>query len=133
MPKRGTAMFVRTPVRIALAYALTGVVWILCSDRVVSWFGGELETLTRLQTYKGWGFVAVTALALYGLLRRYEAETERAAQSLRDSEGRLKRAAGNQGLHYPVSSRRVTEEGELIQNPAASRTGAPWQAREERL
>jgi len=51
---------------IAGAYALVASAWILFSDRVVEALGDQ----TFLQTYKGLGFVAVTALLLYVLVLR---------------------------------------------------------------
>lgn len=56
--------------RVALLYALFGGLWILLSDRLLALFISDIAVLTSLQTYKGWAFVAVSAMLIYGLLRR---------------------------------------------------------------
>lgn len=72
-----------TALRIAVIYALAASVWILVSDNLLETFIGDVSGLTRAQTYKGWVFIALTALLLYGLLRhefRLRDRAMRAAQ-----------------------------------------------------
>lgn len=68
-----------TAEQIALAYAAVSVVWILGSGWVVSHFPAPLDSI--LESIKGLGFVAVTALALFWAMRARErqlrAETDR--------------------------------------------------------
>lgn len=59
------------PAGIAGIYLVLGVLWILFSDQVVSSIAPDQETFTRISTYKGWGYVVVTALFLYFLIRRH--------------------------------------------------------------
>lgn len=56
--------------RVAGAYLVTGVLWILLSDAAVEQLVTDPAALTRLQTWKGWGFVLVTAGVLYPVLLR---------------------------------------------------------------
>ena len=56
--------------RIASIYAVFGGMWILFSDSLLAAFVTDPETITRIQTYKGWGFVAASALIIFLLLRR---------------------------------------------------------------
>ena len=56
--------------RIVLAYAVFASLWILLSDIVVEWLFEIPSAITLASTIKGWLFVLVTALLLYGLLRR---------------------------------------------------------------
>jgi PAS domain S-box-containing protein len=58
--------------RIATIYAAVGVAWIAFSDRLVGVLSADPVVQDRLQTIKGWGFVLVTALLLFGLIRRSE-------------------------------------------------------------
>ncbi|MHB8789449.1 MAG: hybrid sensor histidine kinase/response regulator [Desulfobulbaceae bacterium] len=51
-------------------YGLLAGAWILLSDRLISLLTDDPAHLTLLQTYKGWGFVLVTAILLYLILRR---------------------------------------------------------------
>ena len=66
-----------TALKISVVYAAAGALWILFSDRVVDGLAFDILTLTRLQTAKGWLFVAVTATLLYLLVYRAVASVER--------------------------------------------------------
>lgn len=55
---------------VALTYLLAGFAWIAFSDTLVeSWFQ-DPETLSRVQTWKGFFFVLVTGLVLFAVLLR---------------------------------------------------------------
>lgn len=58
----------RSASRIALSYLAFGVVWILTTDRLLEFFFGTSHTYNTLQTYKGWFYVAITALFVYALV-----------------------------------------------------------------
>ena len=60
-----------SPKSIAFIYAVVGGLWILASDRIVELIGIDPDTITHLQTYKGWFYVVMTALMLFGLIRSY--------------------------------------------------------------
>jgi PAS domain S-box-containing protein/putative nucleotidyltransferase with HDIG domain len=74
--------------RVALLYALFGVAWIAVSDRLLEALVADPHVLTRLQSYKGWAFVAASAALIYGLVRRELDARERAEAALRASEER---------------------------------------------
>lgn len=56
---------------VVLAYALFAALWILLSDRALGLLFRDPETLVRASMFKGWFFVAVTSLLLWGLMRRF--------------------------------------------------------------
>jgi hypothetical protein len=56
--------------KITLMYFLFGAAWIFLSDRIIELFTFSNETLTKLQTYKGWFFISLTSLMLFTTLRR---------------------------------------------------------------
>jgi hypothetical protein len=60
-----------SPKTIVFIYMFVGVLWILVSDRIVALISNDPDTITHFQTYKGWFYVMVTALMLYGLVRFY--------------------------------------------------------------
>jgi len=64
--------------RTSLLYALIAAVWILVSDKLVVAFFSDSHIIGQISMYKGWAFVAITALLLYlalrADLRRWEAE-----------------------------------------------------------
>ncbi len=53
--------------RIVLIYLLFGGLWIFFSDRILLQLAADIQDYQVLQTYKGWIYVACTALLLYVL------------------------------------------------------------------
>ncbi len=74
------------PILIALGYLLVGTLWILFSDRGLATIAQNPATYARWQTYKGWGYVVVTALLLYGVLRLFANGWQQVEDALRTSE-----------------------------------------------
>jgi PAS domain S-box-containing protein len=60
---------------LALAYALFAALWILLSDMAMESWLEQPNRLVLASALKGWLFVLVTALLLYGVLRRHERRT----------------------------------------------------------
>ncbi len=87
---------IRIAFRTALLYASVGILWITLSDRAIEFMLDDPVAINRMQTYKGWAFVLVTAVGVYLLLhaqlRRWEQaslERQKISQALQDSELRL--------------------------------------------
>lgn len=59
-----------TPRRISVTYLVLGVLWIVTSDALVAAVGTEFASTQRLQTLKGWFFVAGSAALVYVLVDR---------------------------------------------------------------
>lgn len=55
--------------RIVLAYAVFAGLWILLSDHALGWLFTDPDQLVLASTIKGWLFVAVTSLLLFGFIR----------------------------------------------------------------
>src|SRR5689334_5848943 len=55
--------------KIAGLYLLIGALWILFSDQAVGLLTNDPATLIRINIAKGWGFMVVTAILLYWLIR----------------------------------------------------------------
>ncbi|WP_462321555.1 sensor domain-containing protein [Halochromatium sp.] len=75
----------RSALQAAVIYGLIAVGWILTSDWLLTLFGILPQTVLLLQTAKGLGFVAVTSLLLFVLLRaqlRRREESERRFSTL---------------------------------------------------
>lgn len=60
----------QTPPRTALIYLVFGVLWILLTDRVVSFFLPSVPSTALAQTLKGLLFVGTSALLVYVVLQR---------------------------------------------------------------
>ena len=56
--------------RVVLVYAVFAAGWILFSDSVVNMWLSDPDAVVAASTLKGWAFVAVTSLLLWGVLRR---------------------------------------------------------------
>lgn len=67
-------------------YALFAALWIFFSDRLLAALVTDFETLVLLQTVKGWFFVAVTTVLVYGLVHRHISRLLRAEAKLHASE-----------------------------------------------
>lgn len=60
----------RAAARIATTYGVVAIVWILISDRAALALFGDASQLSWVQTVKGLGFVAASAILIYELIRR---------------------------------------------------------------
>lgn len=56
--------------QLVLTYALFAGLWILLSDKVMVWIFNDLNDIAFASTMKGWLFVLVTSLLLFGLVQR---------------------------------------------------------------
>lgn len=92
----------RTALKLAGVYALVGGLWIWFSSSLLPLLLPWLtrEQLRRVETFKGWMFIAVTTGVLFLLVRRHLVTVRRSQQALSESELRLKLAAeaSNVGL-----------------------------------
>jgi signal transduction histidine kinase len=79
----------RSPQFVSGGYALFGYLWILFSDRLVQQL---LPGVSWVQTWKGWFFVTVTALALLAVLRRLDTRAREQQAQQRALEERLRKA-----------------------------------------
>lgn len=68
----------RTPEKIVLLYAVLGCLWILFSDNLVVSLFKDPHTVLWVSQLKGWGYVLVTSLLLYWLIK---GSTQRLVQS----------------------------------------------------
>ena len=64
--------------RVAAAYVVAAGAWITISSSVPSWLAPDAtaDALANYEILKGWGFVAVTGIALYVLLLRFLRRTQ---------------------------------------------------------
>ncbi|MHB8077726.1 MAG: sensor histidine kinase [Candidatus Krumholzibacteriia bacterium] len=74
--------------RLAVYYAVFGGTWILLSDRLLLSWLTDTRALTAWQTWKGWAFVAASAVFIYAIVRRELLALARVETALRDSTAR---------------------------------------------
>lgn len=68
---------VKRSIAVALIYLVVGGVWILFSDALAERLVSDPVLLTRIQTWKGWAFIAVTGAVLFVMMWR-QLERDRA-------------------------------------------------------
>ncbi|HEY5718357.1 MAG TPA: EAL domain-containing protein [Motiliproteus sp.] len=74
------------PLRISLLYALFAALWIAASDQLVTTLFSDISIV---HTYKGWAFVIITSVLLYGLLQHEINRRERAESALQTQQDEL--------------------------------------------
>jgi PAS domain S-box-containing protein len=77
------------PLKIALTYVLVAALYIAVSDELAASLARTHEALKMVSLLKGWGFVVVTGIVLYFMVRRHVAAQQRIQKSLIDSSERL--------------------------------------------
>ena len=76
----------RSALRITLVYTAVAALWVFFSDRLLELFLPDLYQLSAWQTIKGWGFVVVTSLLIYFVLRRELLIRRQAEVALQESQ-----------------------------------------------
>lgn len=72
--------------RFTMMYLILGFLWILFSDKILGSFIDDHDTLIRVQTYKGWFYVATTALLFYYYLRFHLIKLRKAERQAIESD-----------------------------------------------
>jgi len=117
-PDRGSPPSAWTALWLSAVYVVAAAVWIVVSDEVLRRLVTDPTLLARLQTIKGWVFVLVTGIFLYGVLQRRVLTLDRSVSELGARERLLeaiRRAA-------PVGIMVLGKGSELVSwNPGAER------------
>ncbi|PKP39740.1 MAG: hybrid sensor histidine kinase/response regulator [Bacteroidetes bacterium HGW-Bacteroidetes-15] len=77
--------------KITILYIVLGGLWIIFSDRLALMLFNDPETLSRVQTYKGWIYVLITATVFFSILRWYILNLRKSQEKAEESD-RLKTA-----------------------------------------
>ena len=94
---RRKCFFPKIPLLIAASYAIVSALWVAYSDTALSSIAGGYAHYRILQTYKGWAFVAVSALLILYLLKMAWKNILAAYEASLDSEHRLELALTSAG------------------------------------
>ena len=89
-----------------LLYLVVGVVWVFVGDALLIRWVRDPEALTHFQTWKGWGYVAFTALLAWWLLRRMR-RAERVRMAMAQELSQIVR-------HAPAGFARVALDGQIL-------------------
>jgi len=91
MPEKSPSV---VPRRTALLYLIIAAIYIYISDRLLLLYVADPELSLFFQTYKGWGYVIVTATLLYFLLKGQMKQLSAEMEERRKAEEAEKLAAG---------------------------------------
>lgn len=76
-------------ITIVAVYGLFGGLWIYLSDTILGWLVSDPALMTRIATYKGLLFIAVTTTLLYYLIGRYVFRLSESNRQMAASEERF--------------------------------------------
>ena len=94
-----------------MIYAFFGALWILVSDRLSFYLVPDIQLLERMQTYKGWFFIAVTSVLLWLLATRFLSQVRAAEEALRRLNRELRAISNcNQVLLRATDEQSLLEE-----------------------
>ena len=79
----------RGVLRIVFIYAISGSLWIYCSDSILGWLVHDTAILTRMAIFKGIVFIALTSWLLFALINRFFRQRELADAALQQSHSLL--------------------------------------------
>ena len=108
---REQASLLSPALRLAVIYAFFGALWILVSDRLSFYLVPDLQLAERLQTYKGWFFIAVTSVLLWLLAKRFLSQVRAAEEALHRLNRKLQAISNcNQSLLRATDEQSLLEE-----------------------
>lgn len=73
-PSPTRIIHMRGSIRIAGIYLILGALWITFSDKLLAEIVSDKVQFAQISTYKGWGYVFITAWLLYLLIENHTAE-----------------------------------------------------------
>lgn len=86
---------IRLAAKVGLLYLLFSTLWIIFSDMIVAGFTEDAETITKLQTSKGWLFVFLSAVLIFILIKREMIKQEIINQELLQNTDRFNSIVNN--------------------------------------
>jgi len=79
----------KSAIKIALYYLVFSALWIPFSEQIILFLFHDIQSLSRASIYKGWFFVATTAVALFLVLNHNAKNSRRTEKLLKTSEAYL--------------------------------------------
>ncbi len=104
----------RGPLAISAIYFCFGFLWILISDEALKLFASTPEAYQRLQTGKGWIYVAITTILIYLLLHAYAKKKEGALHELNLQQQALREILEEKEMLIRELDHRVKNNLQLI-------------------
>lgn len=110
-------LFKLSALKITLIYLILGLIWIALSDSTVSIMFDDPDTITFIQTTKGWLYVSITALCLFVLLNKFKKDLEASREDALKALMRFRNVFENSTEGMLV----LNDRGQILDsNPASS-------------
>ncbi len=103
--------------RFTLIYLIVGISWILFSDNLLYFFVTDSNTLTELQTYKGWFYVIITSILLYVMLKKHFIKIQKAEQKAKESDNLKAAFLANMSHEIRTPMNGILGFAELLKTP----------------
>jgi len=100
--------------RTSLIYWVFAGLYILFSDSLMGFFIRDIETFHRWEVYKGLGFVTVTSILLYWVLRKQLDHLRVAGDALRENEEKYRTLFENMSEGFVLHEIITDEQGQPI-------------------
>ncbi|HUI72363.1 MAG TPA: PAS domain-containing protein [Spirochaetia bacterium] len=107
-----------TALRISVTYGVASALWIALSDQVLARVVPSQQLYARLQTYKGWAFVLVTAILLFVVLLGHLRSWSQEYQGRQEAETKYRSLVENLALGVVIVD---VDERIILANNASER------------
>lgn len=111
-------MKLRFEYKITLVYLFIGAVWILFSDKTLHYFVTDSQTISHIQTYKGFFYVLTTGILLFFFVKRHLLRLRQSEENLhirnRELECIQKELKGKTNEYFSLLEEYKTQNEDLI-------------------
>ncbi len=76
-------LIMNLPVRFTMLYLLFSASYIFITDNLLTQLSLTSEKITEIQTYKGWGFVPLSGLIIYLILKELTSNTRKQIEQIK--------------------------------------------------
>jgi diguanylate cyclase (GGDEF)-like protein/PAS domain S-box-containing protein len=75
----------KIPLKVTIGYALIGGLWVSFSDRILNSVVESKSLMSRIQTIKGWGYVVISSVIIYFLVKELSKKSKIWSQELKEN------------------------------------------------
>lgn len=103
MQKKNTFFLKSIALKVVIPYAILAGLWILFSDLLLEFFFQNPHLIAQISVIKGWLFVGVTSLFLFGMIKKNEVINHKHQMEIMSAERRFREMIENLPIGLGVS------------------------------